>query len=248
MTPMEQFNNDVWYVLQVIKEASLYVVKGEPIEYTINTNFLIFSNKVPNAEKQLKILKKLQEWDAIKFITEDLPNNVALLDVLTIQFCLKPKFDKIHQKYKKRVIEPAKNIEEKDKLSKITEIVKQKQEIPETQRPYCVAENNIGYLKFGKHGEKIEIGGANNQPFRLLQCLTEPFGIAKSVEIVFEAIREGVKKKNKSGVYTSEMDKGKKVELIEYVIKELQKGKKLKGKLEFKWDDLKTKLWLEYIP
>jgi len=29
-------------------------------------------------------------------------------------------------------------------------------------------------------------------------------------------------------------------------IKELQKGKKLRGKLEFKFDELETKVWLEY--
>ena len=56
-----------------------------------------------------------------------------------------------------------------------------------------------------------------------------------------------MKKKSKSGVYTSEIDTKKKNQLIEYVIKELQKDNKLKGKLEFKWDDFKTKLWLEYI-
>ena len=122
-----------------------------------------------------------------------------------------------------------------------------KQKVSESQRPYCISENGIGYLKFGKHSEKIKIGKVKTQPFKLLQSLTEPFGTAKLVEGVFEAIRENIKKKSKSGTYTSEIDTNKKIQLIEYAIKELQKGNKLKGKLEFKWDDLKTKLWLEYI-
>lgn len=119
--------------------------------------------------------------------------------------------------------------------------------VPEAQRPHCIGENGIGYLQFGRYGGKIEIGGDKNQPFKLLQCLTEPFETAKPVETVFEAIRENIKKKSKSGVYTAAMDRKQKIKLIGYAIKELQKGKKLKGKLKFKWDDLETKLWLEYM-
>jgi len=115
------------------------------------------------------------------------------------------------------------------------------------KRPYCVIEGRNGFLKFSKQGKKIKIGGASSQSFKLLQCLTEPFRTAKSVDTVFEAIRENVKYKSKSGVYTAGTDKQQKITLIEYAIKELQKGNKLQGKLAFRWDDLKTKIWLEYL-
>lgn len=159
---------------------------------------------------------------------------------MTILFVSFPdNFEQLYNKYKARILGVQKSTQlEKADTSKV-----QKQD----ERPYCISENGIGYLTFNKNGEKIKISKAKNQPFKLLQCLTEPFGIAKSVETVFEAIRENMKKKSKNGVYTSEIDTKKKNQLIEYVIKELQKDNKLKGKLEFKWDDFKTKLWLEYI-
>ena len=148
-------------------------------------------------------------------------------------------FEQRYNKYRARILGVQKSIQ--SERADISEVQKQ------DSRPYCISENGIGYLKFGKHSEKIKIGKVKTQPFKLLQSLTEPFGTAKLVEGVFEAIRENIKKKSKSGTYTSEIDTNKKIQLIEYAIKELQKGNKLKGKLEFKWDDLKTKLWLEYI-
>jgi hypothetical protein len=115
------------------------------------------------------------------------------------------------------------------------------------KRPFCVIEGKWGFLKFSKQGKKIKIGGTNSQSFKLLTSLTEPFGTAKSVDVVFEAIREGIKYKSKSGVYTSGIDRPQKITLIEYAIKELQKGDKLQGKLVFKWDDMKAKIWLQYL-
>ena len=122
-----------------------------------------------------------------------------------------------------------------------------KRETLETERPFCKEKDGIGYLQFGTNTGKIEIGVANTQPFKLLQCLTEPFGHPKSVDTVFEVLRENLYKKSKSGVYDSFIDKPKKLKIIEHTMKELQKGNKLKGKLKFKWDKVNTKLWLEYI-
>ncbi len=56
-----------------------------------------------------------------------------------------------------------------------------------------------------------------------------------------------MKNKNKSGVYTSSIDKSQKAKLIRYAVKELQKDNKLQDKLVFKWDELKNKVWLEYL-
>jgi len=119
--------------------------------------------------------------------------------------------------------------------------------IEQIERPYCIIEDKWGFLKFNKQGQKTKIGTTNSQSFKLLKSLTEPFGIAKSVDVVFEAIREGVKYKSKHGVYTSEIDKAQKVKLVGYAIKEVQKENKLRGRLVFKWGNLKEKIWLEYL-
>lgn len=162
------------------------------------------------------------------------------------------KFNERYQEYRQMLLDVLKEKEPQTQEIKKSEDIKEipkpeRQDVLDNQRPRCVSEDGIGYLQFSVSGEKIEIGGAENQPFRLLQCLIEPLGTARAVELAFEAIREGVKKKSKIGAYTQEIDKNKKVELIKGVIKELQKGKKLKGKLKFEWDALETKLWLKYI-
>jgi len=159
------------------------------------------------------------------------------LYTLYIQF--PAHFEERYNKYKARIL-GVQNLAEAKRTD--TPEVQQQE-----KRPYCVIEGKWGFLKFSKQGEKIKIGGASSQPFKMLQCLTEPFGTAKSVDTVFETIRENVKYKSKGGVYTAGIDKQQKNTLIEYAIKELQKGNKLQGKLVFRWDDLKTKIWLEYL-
>jgi len=118
----------------------------------------------------------------------------------------------------------------------------------QNSRPYCIIEGKWGYLKFGKYGEKIKIGGPESRHFRLLQCLLEPLGSAKTVEAVFDSIRLP-KDKNDSDLsgYDSYRRKGRQVTLIESAIKELQKENKMRGKLKFEFDDTKTKLWIKYI-
>ncbi|OGH23826.1 MAG: hypothetical protein A2629_00070 [Candidatus Levybacteria bacterium RIFCSPHIGHO2_01_FULL_41_15] len=110
------------------------------------------------------------------------------------------------------------------------------------------SEAGIGYYRTSASG-RIEIGGVEDQPFRLLRSLTEPVGVAKSTETVFEAIREKIKNKSKRGTYTETLDHRKKVELIKYAIKELQKNKKLKRcGLRIIWIELEKKLVAEPLP
>lgn len=119
---------------------------------------------------------------------------------------------------------------------------------PSNNRPFCVVENGWGYLKFGKYSEKIDIGSSESRHFRLLQCLLEPLGSAKTIEAVFDAVRLP-KDKNDSDLsgYDAYRRKNRQITIIEYAIKELQKGNKLQNKLKFKFDDTKNKVWLEYI-
>lgn len=120
--------------------------------------------------------------------------------------------------------------------------------VPSNNRPFCIVEDGWGYLKFGKYSEKIEIGSPESRHFRLLQCLLEPLGSAKTIEAVFDSIRL-LKDKDDSDLsgYDPYRRKNRQIALIQSTIKELQKGNKLQNKLKFKFDDTKTKLWLEYI-
>lgn len=116
-------------------------------------------------------------------------------------------------------------------------------------RPHCITEGRWGYLKFGKYGEKIKIGGSESRHFRLLQCLLEPFiGASKTVEAVFDAIRLP-KDKNDSDLsgWDSIRRKNRQITIIQNTIKELQKDNKLRGKILFEFDDVKNKIQIKYI-
>ena len=115
-------------------------------------------------------------------------------------------------------------------------------------RPYCIVEGKWGYLKLGKYGEKIKIGGSESRHFRLLQCLFEPFGSTKTIEAVFDSIRLP-KDKNDSELsgWDGIRRKNRQITIIQNTIKELQKENKLRGKLLFEFDDTKSKLRIKYI-
>jgi len=111
--------------------------------------------------------------------------------------------------------------------------------------PFCLIENNYGYLQLGKNGEKIRISRPDSQPFHLLQSLTEPFGTAKNIDTVFEAMRGGTRNKTAGNSY---MDKGLKVRTIQYSgIKELQKNKKFREKIKFEFNETKSMVWLKPV-
>jgi hypothetical protein len=113
-------------------------------------------------------------------------------------------------------------------------------------KPYTKVIDGKGYLKFYKEGEKILIGGKNTRPFRLLQCLCEPyFGVQKTIDAVFEAIRLPKDNNDSSLTEYSPQRKTRMSTLIEYAKKELQKNKKLQKKIKFKYNSTKTRMWLE---
>ena len=64
--PEEKFNQDVWYVLRQIKERALYTRKGDPIEYWVDFGFFDATGSIPPAKDEVAILRKLDEWGAIK--------------------------------------------------------------------------------------------------------------------------------------------------------------------------------------
>ena len=110
-----------------------------------------------------------------------------------------------------------------------------------------ITEKGVGYLKFYKHGPRIEIGSAKTRKFRLLNALIEPLGTAKTIETVFEAI-ELPKDKTDGRLTDSYLSQERKIELIDYTMKELQKIEGLTGKIKLGYSNNRRNVWLILEP
>jgi hypothetical protein len=138
----------------------------------------------------------------------------------------------------------------KIKLNKKTETSTETENIPQKNtsiKPFLITEKRKGYLKFTKNGEKIFIGNTDTRKFRLLKVLMEPIdtlGTARNIDIVFEAIKL-LKDKDNVILKDNYLKKNKQISIIEYTIKELQKIRKLQGRLHFVFDNGKRIMWLE---
>lgn len=53
--------------------------------------------------------------------------------------------------------------------------------------PKCFIKEGVGFLKIT--GKKIKIGKEGTRKFKLLNCLCNPFGVAKTLETIFDAAR-----------------------------------------------------------
>jgi len=109
-------------------------------------------------------------------------------------------------------------------------------------------ENGIGYFKFYKQGENIKIGGVGTRHFRLLQFLCSPANSAKTVDTVFDAIKKPSDKNDQvlTG-FNSHQIYQRKLDLIKYAIKELQKNKKVQKRLKFELDQNQKTYRLQII-
>jgi len=99
MTPEETFNQQVWEILQDIREESLATEKGKPIEYKFPVRHFVGVGII-SQERQKKIIYKLQEWGALKvredpFEPPESTPYVFYLDLIQL------KFSKIYQKFQK---------------------------------------------------------------------------------------------------------------------------------------------------
>jgi len=132
-----------------------------------------------------------------------------------------------------------------------SKFIKQNSDLPEnintSERPFCVEEKEIGYLKFSKFGEKIIIGNLNSRHYLFLKEMLNPDTLFAKlpVERVFEVMKQP-KDKNDPDLAYSNYTKTK-LEKIEFAIKELQKKNRLRGKIKFKFNEDKTMIWLVFI-
>jgi hypothetical protein len=164
------------------------------------------------------------------------------MSILEIQF--PEDFEARYEKYKAGLVGSSKSSPETTANSFGSELIVS----PQENRPFCFVEGKWGFLKFNKYGEKIQIGHSSSRHFRLLQCLLEPFGTAKSVEGVYEAMKLDKDKKDAvlSG-YDAYKKKGRQISIIRNSgIKELQKGNKLRGKLEVELDGVNNQVWIKF--
>lgn len=125
----------------------------------------------------------------------------------------------------------------------VISVNKRKFRVPEENKPlsnpFCVEENGIGYLKCSKTGKKVKISRITSRPYRLLHCLMEPFGIAKSVDTAFESLPHA------KDVGDNYLKTNKRIEKILFTIKELQKIPEFRDELKIQIDKTRKLVWLE---
>lgn len=93
--------------------------------------------------------------------------------------------------------------------------------------PDCIGEKGVGYLKYHKNSKKIRISKVTSKPYRLLHCLSNPFGIAKKIDVVYEILTK--KEHRPTDEY---LDLNKKITAIRNTVKELQKIPEFRERLK----------------
>lgn len=86
-------------------------------------------------------------------------------------------------------------------------------------KPKIEEKNGTGYLLW--FGEKIKIGGVETGKFRLLDCLFHPFGTAKNIDAIFDAIKLE-KYQTRTDISDPYLGENKKRKLISSQFKEIQ--------------------------
>lgn len=113
MTPEEQFNQEIWWLLQTVKKELLLTPTRANVK--INIIHLVEGEASSPAIRDIpKLISKLEEWRVWKIKTTynphsegsygDIINDTVDLDRAT-EFLLKinkPRFDELYKKYKKR--------------------------------------------------------------------------------------------------------------------------------------------------
>ena len=107
--------------------------------------------------------------------------------------------------------------------------------------PFYVTKKDMGFLRFSKHEKVIKIGKTDSQHFKLLKLLLKPFGKENGIDSVFEEIETKRIKKY------PDLDIDDRMRKLEYVVKELQKNKRLGGRLKITLDKKGGTIWIDYI-
>ncbi|MGI0059417.1 MAG: hypothetical protein ACREBJ_06575, partial [Nitrosotalea sp.] len=108
MSPEERFNQQVWEILQSIKEETLATVEGSPVKYRV-PNF-VGVGIIPQ-DRRIKILHKLEELKAITIHRNEEGKRIGSSDVYYF-FINQPKFDEIYLQYNPNVLSSTVDIPE----------------------------------------------------------------------------------------------------------------------------------------
>lgn len=239
-TVKDELRSEIFWVLKALKKASFFASADDWFTFTIrNTNEV----GAPDTHTQHNIFQYLVTEQVLEYkrvrpyiatmMSREEQNAAEALALNSFEVKLvQPRFNKLFKKYSRTATNHPEPVSSRVSVSGI---------------PICSEHDNKGYFQFGTDGELIEVGRSNSQSFRLLRSLTEPFAVAKTVDSVFESIRESVRYKSKGGTYTNVMNNSRKAELIKSAFKELQRGGKLNGKLKLEFDEWKKKVWLELV-
>jgi len=214
MTPEEKVKQETLWVLEHLQEENIVTEEDTIIRFNLVN---AIGANVPSHERQKQIIRMLHREKAIK-ISKETKRGFELR-------VLKHKFNEIYHFYHEQQGETTATVITQD-----------------DSRPLLKVEGTWGYLKFGKYGTKIKIGKANpraSRAFKLLQSLSEPWEVNKTIDAVFEAIRSP-KDQDDSRLLDWNTAKTRKVEIIQTAIKELQRDNKLKGKIRFVFNNDKT--------
>ncbi len=95
MTPEERFNQQVWEILQDVKEESLATKQGQPVKH--RTPHIQGAGIIPK-ERRIDILFKLQEWGILRVRDNPFEPPIPADDEIYLDL-IQPKFDEIYSLY-----------------------------------------------------------------------------------------------------------------------------------------------------
>lgn len=222
-----KIDDDIYHIAQ-----SLLDQKGEDLDEAQSTIYCFYDTKRIESDSFYKnddSVSKMAELGLLKVISYN--SNNKPIDTSTIRryFYFQVEFSPKKLKEYLRKRKNKKEISFKDEVLDLDTL------------PVCIEEKTKGYLKYNKFGQKIPIGNTKSRHYRFLRYMLDPMLINtyKSIETVFEEIRlpkdEIEHDLSKYSGFTH-----KKLEIIQFCIKELQKEKKLQGKIKFELNPQET--------
>lgn len=110
MTTEETVNEQVWEILQDIKEEILSTVKGNPVKYTVNIHYSIIGTGAIPSDRKINILYKLEEEKAFEIQKNFKGNRIGIIedaykyDIGTFYLIIdQKKFEEIYKNHKNLV-------------------------------------------------------------------------------------------------------------------------------------------------
>ncbi len=137
MTPEEEFNQEIWWILQEIRKEQLATLKGEKVKFKIR-----YHSGIPSIERQKKLLHILQAKGVLSELEiKDDVSDYDLFDKSIKCFFIlnQPKFDEFYKKWGE--IDENPWFSKNGKIARAEKLLKGKQKQPAVKEIY----SNINY-------------------------------------------------------------------------------------------------------